>query len=178
MLPDDIGLPEGVEPLPLSGAPLRNWLSTNISPDMYASTSGAELLDFLRLNGVSIRTADFYDIRAGVLYNAGQVAGLRRDLSSLSALQPDSLIPMGYTIFDHGYDLSDNFLYRVAMTGYDPDTGEQIRSFMSVASYRQLTFQEVSDLVGSLIGPEGTNSTPNIQSWTLDAAFGRPELLR
>jgi hypothetical protein len=97
-------------------------------------------------------------------------------LSAVASQNPDSLIPLGYTVFDHGYDLSYNFLYKFQITSVNAETGNATFDYMAVGSDRQLTFNEAQDLMSTLFTGEYTQKGYNVESIDLDAAFGRPEL--
>lgn len=177
MVFENLGPSEFVEPFPLSGGELRNWLFHDTPDRFWLEASGAEQLDFLRLQGVQISSEAFYNIRAGRLYLMGEVASLRGDLTRLALQFPDALLPAGLAVYDHGWQMSADWLYRFKLTGTDPITGEATESYMMIASDTQLTYQQARDRVSSMIGPEGTNTTPGIVEWELDSAYGRPELI-
>lgn len=171
MLPEGSDQGEPGANFPLSGDGLDNFLRTSGSFLFTEIPQGDQLLDFLRNNGVQIGTSEFYGIRQDVLYSIDQVQSLREPLAVLADRNPDQLIPLGYTTEPTWKTQSSEFLYRVALNGFDPVTGEQTRDFMIIGSDVQLTFNEVQDLAGSYI-PSGMTSQGNvIEAITLDAAF-------
>lgn len=177
MLPD--GQPtEGTgATFPLSGDGLRNWLYTAGSSIFTEGESGAQTLDFLRLNGVQISDADFYSIRSDVLLRESEIGGLSGTLQDLADVVPDSFIPLGDTIFDSGYQLSTDFLYRYQITSYNPATDEVQTQYMAVSSDYQLTFNQARDLMGSLFTGEYVNAGFEVTDISIDAAFGNPGVL-
>ncbi len=176
VLPAD-EFPESGATFPLEGEGLRNWLRTSGQSLFTEFGSGAELLDFLRLNGVSIRTQDFYGIRQEVLSFRDSVLSNEAPLFNIGDQYPNSLIPMGYTIFDHGFDLSSNFLYRFRIESANPQTGDVQYQYMAVGSDRQLTFSEAQDLMQSLFTGEYIEGGYNVTDMAIDAAFGRPDMV-
>lgn len=177
MLPDSLGLEGEGSSFPLSGDALRNWLSTSGSFLFTEGQSGAEVLDFLRLNGVSINDADFYAIRSDVLLRQSEINGLSGTLQDLADLVPDSYIPLGDTIFNSGYQLSTDFLYRYEITSYNPATDSVSKSYMAVGSDYQLTFNQARDLMGSLFTGEYIEAGYEVTDISIDAAFGNPGVL-
>ncbi len=169
---------ESTATFPLSGEGLRNWLRTSGQPLFREFDSGAELLNFLRDNGVAIRTQDFYSIRNQVLNTAAQVINNDVSLAVLGEQYPQSNIPMGLTIFDHGYDLSQNFLYRYRIETINPSTLDVQYEYMAVGSDRQLTFEEANDLISVMFTGEYVDPGYNVTDVSLSAAFGRPELIK
>ncbi len=159
--------------LPLEGFPLRgeglaNWLRTAGSKVFSEFGSFAQGLDFLREQGVSIRTQTFGEIGREVL-------GLVKYQRPLEALRDDSLVPIGYTNYSHHLKLADNFLYRVDITGTDPVTGEAKSRFVSVYSNTQLTKGSVLSQAAALVS--GLENTYGImpEKFQLLQALGRAE---
>lgn len=177
MLPDEIIPPESGATFPLSGQGLNDWLNTAGQFLFSEIPDGAQLYDFLRNNGVSIPVADFYNIRAQVLLRNDLINENETSLTTLADQFPDSLVPLGYTVSEHGYDLSSNFLYRFRVEGVNPDTGETQFTYMAVGSDRQLTFQEARDRAGSLHFENYLDKGFVETDFAIDAAFVRPEFL-
>ena len=134
--------PESV--FPLRGESLQNWLRTAGAKVFSEFGSFAQGLEYLRTQGAAIRTQTFYDI-------GREVQGLTKYQSQLEAARPDNLIPLGFTSFDHGLRLMDNFLYRVEIQGKDPTTGEEKSRFVSVYSNTQLTKGSVLGQAAALV---------------------------
>ncbi len=162
---------------PLSGLGLRNWLVTAGRFLFHEFSSGDDLLTFLRDNDVAIRTQDFYSIRQSVLATDADVVNKEVSLTVLGDQDPDSLVPLGYTVFEHQMDLSQNFLYRFSIESINKDTGEVQTDFMAVGSDIQLTFNEARDQLGSLFTGEYVQDGFTVTDIALNAAFGRPEML-
>src|SRR5512146_309199 len=112
MLPGFEEEPGASATFPLQGEGLRNWLNTSGSFLFTEIQSAPDLYDFLQQNGVVMPVADFYAIRQTVLERNNLVDISQPSLTVLADQFPDSLVPMGYTVFEHGYDLSTNFLYK------------------------------------------------------------------
>ena len=160
MLPDEF---------PLQGAALRGWLNSAGQSILLEFESGKAALDFLRSNNVQIRTQDFYNIYSNVWdrYTRGQ---------ELQFIPENQLIPIADTITNHGWKLSDNFLYRFKTEGIDPETGDPITKFFAINSRRQLTVGEAAGVLGDLILGEEEFYSIAPTSFTLDAAYARPGL--
>lgn len=176
VLPSD-QIDESGATFPLRGEGLRNWLRTSGQSLFTEFESGADMLDFLRSNGVAIRTQDFYGIRQEVLSLRDSILSNEAPLFNIGDRYPDSLIPMGYTIFDHGFDLSSNFLYRFRIESTNPQTGDVQYQYMAVGSDRQLSFSEAQDLMQSLFTGEYIEGGYSVTDMAIDSAFGRPELI-
>lgn len=177
MLPDNPNPESTGATFPLSGEGLRNWLRTSGSSLFTEGESGAQTLDFLRLNGVQISNEAFYNIRSDVLLRESEIGGLSGTLQDLADVVPDSFIPLGDTIFDSGYQLSTDFLYRYQVTSYNPATDEVQTQYMAVGSDYQLTFNQARDLMGSMFTGEYVEAGFEITDISIDAAFGNPSVL-
>lgn len=152
---------------PLSGQALQNWLRTDGQRIFTDSESGAQGLELLRSLGASIRDSVFYQIRREVL-------SLGLYTEALQNRPDEQLIPLAWTTDKHGLDISSDFLYRVKASGIDPNTGETIERFFSVASGNQLTPGQVKDIIGSMvIGEEGFYGIL-VDSFELFEALRRP----
>jgi len=145
-------LPINFEVLPglLQGDSLRNWLRTDGAGLFTAFDTGSEALGFARELGLQIRTQDFYAIRREVLNVA---------VSSQPLLEyPDNqLIPLNWHVSDHGLELSSEFQYRIHMYGADSGTGILKSQWMTVASDRILTMDEVKEVARSYVGEGGVS---------------------
>ena len=125
-----------MDPLGLSPEKTRNLIAGNlISPLEWETLSGAFLLDVLRASGIQIRTQDFYDIRRTKL-------GLTAHEIEVTNLGQDNRVPRSW-IDATDWALSGNFLYQTRVFGVDPETGEQVSKFVSIASMHELTKNEV-----------------------------------
>lgn len=153
---------------PLRGEALRNWLRTAGQDIFTEFETGREALDYLREQGAAIRDADFYAIRRQVA-NVGTYAGLMGDVVE------DQFIPLAYHVTDHGLNLSRDFMYRVKVTGTDPETGEDVQSWFAISSDRQLTKGEVIDQLGSMIAGEETFYDIVPDEYEVTAALRRPD---
>lgn len=132
---------------PLEGESLRNWLGSAGQRIFTEFISGREALDWLRSQGGAIRTQDFYAIRREVL-------GRSVYDHLIDTLRENTLVPLGWTVYDHGWELSQNYLYMVDVTGTDPWTGDKVTKHFSVASDYQLTPGEIYANLGGMIEGE------------------------
>lgn len=155
---------------PLSGTGLRNWLRTAGQALFTEFESGAEALDFLRLQGAAIRDSDFYDIRR-------QVLGLQKYQDQLEGYRPNDLIPAAWHVDDHGLNLSRDFFYRVRVDGVDPSTGESISKYFAISSDRQLSKGQVEDELGSMIVGEEDFYEIQVSGMEVVSALARPGVL-
>ena len=145
-------LPLDFEVLPglLRGEQLRNWLRTDGAGIFSAFESGAQALEFARELGLQIRTQDFYSIRNEVL----SVIEISQPLFNY----PDNqLIPLNWHVQSHGMELSTEFQYRIHLYGSDQNTGVLKSQWMTVASDRQLTMDEVKETARSYVGEGGVS---------------------
>jgi len=124
------------DPLGLSPEKTRNLIAGNlISPLEWETLSGAFLLDVLRASGIRIRESTFYDIRRTKL-------GLTRHEIDVTNLNPDQRVPRAW-IDETDWHLSANFLYQMRVFGTDPETGEVIDKYVSIASMTERTPNDV-----------------------------------
>lgn len=144
--PNDFEVPAGT----LQGDALRNWLRTDGAGIFTAFETGIEALDFAREAGLKIRTQDFYSIRREVL-------NVVESSQPLINYPENELIPWNWHVTDHGLDLSTDFQYRIHLFGSDPDSGFLKDQWMTVASDRQLTIDEVREVARSYVGEGGTS---------------------
>jgi hypothetical protein len=154
---------------PLEGDALRGWLNSAGQAFLLEFESGQAAIDFARSQGMSIRTSDFYAIYNNVWDRFTQNTGL-------VDIPGNQLIPLGDTITTHGWELSDNFLYRFRMDGVDPETGEPVTLFRAINSNRQLTVDEAAGILDSMETGEDTSDQIIQTSYTLDGAYARPGL--
>lgn len=155
---------------PFSGQALQNWLRTSGQQIFTSFETGAEGLEFLRSQGASIRDSSFYEIRREVL-------GLQKYQEQLSHIGENNLLPAAYHVSDHGLELSNNFLYRVQVGGFDPVTGEQVDKFFAISSNRQLTPGEVIDNLGAMIEGESVFYEIEAEDYTVISALAKPGVL-
>lgn len=134
----------------LRGDKLRNWLLTDGAEIFAAFDTGAEALQFFREGGGSIRTADFYSIRR-------QVLNRTESSTPLQDYPTNQLIPLNWHVTDHGLDLSTDFLYNIKLIGLDTETGLLKEQWMSVASDRQLTSDQVKEVARGFVGEGGAS---------------------
>lgn len=149
----------------MRGEALRNWLRTDGAAIFRSFSTGVEALDYVRELGLAIRSQDFYAIRREVL----EVTS-----SSIKLMNyPDNqLIPLNWHVKNHGLELSSDFQYRINMIGADQNTGILKNQWMTIASDRQLTPNEVREAARSYVGEGGASG--EIQ----DVHFGEIEPLR
>jgi hypothetical protein len=142
--------PISFEVLPglLRGDALRNWLRTDGAGLFSAFETGSEALNFARENGLAIRSQDFYSIRREVL-------NVIESAQPLLDYPDNQLIPLNWHVADHGLNLTTEFQYRTHMYGADPETGVLKDQWVTVASNRQLTIDEVKQQARSYIGEGG-----------------------
>lgn len=161
ILPIDFEVPPGF----LRGEALRNWLRTDGAGIFSAFNTGAGALDFARELGVAIRTQDFYTIR-------NEVLSVIESSQSLSDYPTNQLVPLAWHVQDHGLELSSNFQYRVHMFGADREEGVLSSQWVTVASDRQLTIDQIKDVARSFLGEGGDSDR------IFDPVFGEIESLR
>ena len=123
---------------------MRDWLRTAGQQIFTGFDTGAESLEYLRSIGGGIRTEDFYGIRREVL-------SLGKYTESLVSYTDNQLVPMAWHNSTHGLQLSSNFLYRMKVTGTDPNTGDAVEKFFAISSDSQLTPGEAKDILGGMI---------------------------
>ncbi len=153
---------------PIKGDALRDWLRTAGQSVFTAFESGTDALTWLRDQGASIRTADFYDIRR-------QVLEIGKYQEQVSRVLESNLIPAAWHITDHGLELSEQFLYRLKVNGTDPATGEEISKFFAIKSGRQLTPGEAMDQLGDMLAGEEETYEIEVESMQVTAALARPD---
>ena len=144
--------PFPTEELPgfLSGQSFYNWLRTDGQGIFTAFETGIKALNFLRELGSGIRTQVFYEIRREVL----AVAASSQPLLDY----PDNqLVPLNWHVQDHGLELSSEFQYRIHMYGSDQETGVLKDQWMTIASDRQLTPDQIKEVARSYVGEGGTS---------------------
>lgn len=134
----------------LRGDALRNWLRTDGAGIFTAFNTGSSALEFARSAGLQVRTQDFYAIRREVL----AVVDSSQPLLNYPGNQ---LIPLNWHVSDHGLDLSSEFQYRIHMFGADQNTGILKDQWMTVASDRQLTSDQVREVARSYVGEGGVS---------------------
>lgn len=152
---------------PISGEQLRSWLRSQAQGLFTTFTTGAEALEWLRSEGASIRTQDFYEIRRSVLTEMEHA----REIQSFDYNQ---LIPAAWHTDDHGWELSRNYLYVVRVDGVDPDTYDIVTKYLSVASDRQLTQADVFDQLGGMVEGQEDFYGIMIESYSLEKALVLP----
>ena len=151
------------------GDELKNWLRTS-GEAIFTSQTGEQALDFIREQGMQIRTSDFYDIRREVL-------GRQKYTEQLAGLTENTLIPQAWTVFDHGLNLSENFQYRFNVTGTTTSTGEAFDRRYAVSSMYQLTPQEAANQLTSMLMNAEEESAMTIDAMDLTASLGNPGML-
>lgn len=152
---------------PYGGDELRNWLRTSASNLFEAFETGAAFLEHLRSEGAAIRTSDFYDIRRQVLERVAQD-------QRLIDYGTDQLVPAAWHMSDHGWQISQDYLYIVKVYGEDPITHDQIETFLSVSSSRQLSMDEIFDTLDGMILGEEEFYEIRPEQMTLDRALVKP----
>lgn len=130
------------------GGGIRNWLRTAGKGIFTAFEKGIDALSFIRQNLGAIRTQDFYQIRREV----GEIATGVKELLSYPS---DQLVPLAWHKQDHGLILSSEYQYRIEIIGSDPILGGLKTQYMTVASDRQLTTDEIQDVARSYVGEGG-----------------------
>jgi len=130
------------------GLGLRNWLRTAGAGIFKAFTVGVDALKFIRENFGAIRTQDFYEIRR-------EVGVISKEVQALIDYPGNQLIPLAWHKEDHGLILSSEYQYRIEIIGSDPFVGGLKTQFMTVASDRQLTTDEIQDVARSYVGEGG-----------------------
>jgi hypothetical protein len=140
-------IPFLTEALPgfLSGQSFYNWLRTDGSGLFTAFETGQAALDFLRELGSGIRTQEFYKIRREVL-------SLAEARDKLLGYVTNQLIPLNWHDQNHGLQLTTEFQYRIELFGADPETGTLSLKYMTIASNRQLTIDEVHEAARNYVG--------------------------
>jgi len=146
MLPIDFEVLPGL----LRGDSLRNWLRTDGAGLFTAFESGRAAYDFAESLGMQIRLQDFYAIRREVL-------NVVQSSQPLLDYPDNQLIPLNWHVSDHGLELSSEFQYRVHMYGADSGTGILKSQWMTVASDRILTMDEVKEVARSYVGEGGVS---------------------
>jgi hypothetical protein len=149
----------------MSGNAARKWLRTDGAGLFFAYPKGADLLSYLRDNGVSIPSSTFYEIRSQVLSSNE----LQLQISSLS---PYELVPMAYHNMDHGLTLSAEYEYRIHLYGTDPETGDIKSQWMTIASDRQLDKNTIQETARMYLGEGGESGNILLDS------YGELEALR
>jgi hypothetical protein len=144
--PIDFEVPGGL----LRGDKLRNWLRTDGAGLFSAFPSGVEALNYARELGLAIRTQDFYTVRSEVL-------SVVETIQPLLNYPDNQLIPIKRHSTTHKLDLSTEFQYRIHLFGSDEDTGILKDQWMTVASARQLTKNEVREVARSYVGEGGAS---------------------
>lgn len=129
----------------LTGRALNNWLRTDGAGIFSAFENGAEALEFMRDLGANVATSTFYRIRSEVL----NVVASSQPLLDYPS---DQLIPLAWHVSDHGLDLSSDYQYRIHLYGSDSTTGLLKDQWMTVASDRQLTIDQVKDAARQYAG--------------------------
>ena len=132
----------------LQGESLRNWLRTDGAGIFSAFSTGIDALEFARELGVSIRTSDFYQIRREVL---AQIESAQ----PLFGYPDNQLIPYAWHETNHGMDFSTEFTYRVHEFGRDRNTGVLRDQWVSVASDRIMTRNEIIETARQYVGERG-----------------------
>jgi hypothetical protein len=134
----------------LRGDALRNWLRTDGAGLFTSAESGAEALRFARGLGLEIRTQDFYAIRREVL-------NVVESSQPLLNYPGNQLVPLNWHVQDHGLNLSSEYQYRIHLIGADENTGILKDQWMTVASNRQLTPDEVREVSRGYVGEGGVS---------------------
>lgn len=158
MLPDEF---------PFSGQALQNWLRTSGQQIFTQFETGAEALEYLRSQGAAIRDSTFYDIRREVL-------GLQLYQEQLGRISEDNLLPAAYHVENHGLNLSEDFLYRVKVDGFDPMTNEPVTKYFAISSDHQMTPGEVVDNLSTMIEGESVFYEVQPEEYTVTSALARP----
>lgn len=157
----------GGDLFPLGGKQLRNWLSSSGQGLFREFDTGASMLDWLRSEGASIRTADFYAIRRTVLE---QFANVER----FAEYDMQELVPAAWHTDDHGWNLSTDFLYYVRVDGVNPDTLDDVTKYLAVGSNRQLSQSEIYDTLGGMVSGEAEAYGIIAETYTLEKALVMP----
>lgn len=123
----------------LRGTALRDWLRTDGAAIFRSFETTDEALTYVRDLGIQIRTQDFYAI-------ARQVKSLWESGDKIADYAGNQLIPLAWHNNEHGQELSSAYQYRIQLFGADPDTGFLTQRWMTVASDRQLTKDQIKDV--------------------------------
>ena len=137
-----------VLPGTMTGSALRNWLRTDGAGLFKLFESTSQALDYARELGVTIRTQDFYTI-------AREVKSLWDAADKIANYDGNKLIPLSWHAKDHGLELSSAYQYRIQLFGADPDSGYLTSRWMTVASDRQLSKDQIMDVALSYVGEGG-----------------------
>jgi len=132
----------------LSGRALNNWLRTDGAGIFSVFDTGADTLRFMRAAGVDMPSSTFYSIRR-------QVLSVVNSSQPLLGYPDNQLIPLQWHVTDHGLALSSKYQYRIHLFGTDPESGTLNDKWMTVASNRQLTPNQVKDVARSWVGEGG-----------------------
>jgi len=154
---------------PLEGDKLRSFLLHDGWKLLTAFDSGAATLDFLRDNGMKIRTQDFYEIRRAVL-------NMQSQSDVLPSVPGNELVPLAEHVTIHGWDLSQNFLYRFRVDGVDPKTELAVTKYFAISSNKQLSPNEAADILGGMIVGEEEFYEVRAEHIELVGALARPGL--
>lgn len=160
VIPSGLRPPTGI----LKGAAIRNWLRTGGQGIFVAFKTGREALSYIRQHVGAIRDSDFYGIRREKL-------SISADALRLRDYPGNQLVPLAWHNKTHNLMLSSEFQYRIELLGFDAETGEMRSQWMTVASDRQLSLDEIQDVARNYIG-EGGESGEIVLS-----AFGTVEPL-
>ena len=112
---------------PLAGTAPEGYLRAQVGETQYLAQSGTSLLKELRGLGLEVRTQDFFDIRRDVL-------GITKYSEQIMNLRPETRVPASWINDTHGWDIKADFVYRIQVTGLDPNTGAEIARFFSLRS--------------------------------------------
>lgn len=155
------------EDFPLSGRALTNWLRTSGLGFFLLPGSGADVRRYMSSWGIDISSSTFYKIRNEILSRFEHTTDLR-------SYDPSSLIPAAWHSDTHGLDLGSKFLYRINVTGFDPITGGATSQWYAVASANQMTSNQASDRLGSLLTGEEEGYRMVAETFIVTEALARP----
>jgi hypothetical protein len=154
---------------PLSGRELNNWLRTAGQGFFLMPGSGADRLAYLASQGIDVPSSTYYRIQAEIQSRFEHTDDLRN-------YDPTALIPAAWHDQEHGLELSTAFLYRVSVTGVDPTTGLPATGWYAIASDEQMTPNQVTDRLGSLLSGEGEAYKMVAETYTVTEALAQPGL--
>ncbi|KKN10529.1 hypothetical protein LCGC14_1035740 [marine sediment metagenome] len=130
---------------PLAGVEPLGYLYGNFPQQQFQERSGNAILDDLRGMGLKVRDQDFFDARRNMM-------GLALHEQQIRGLRPETRVPLSWINEDHGWDIKTDFLYRIEVTGLDPNTGEEITQLRSRGMMKEHPVGDVeADLISLMV---------------------------
>jgi len=122
--------------IPTDGSALEGFLRHNIADAIWENYSGNRIINDLRSAGAAIREAKFFQIR-------GEILGFQRFFANLERLGANSIVPHSNFIYEHGWQLSQNFLYNFRVNALNNKTGETELINFSFSSNHEQTLAQL-----------------------------------